>query len=183
MKTESRKSFLQKACLAGMCMCGFSTMASAGSSSENQNENKTEQLVQNWIALLLDSLESVESPELCRQLIRNSAKAHYAHLNMDQFLDPFIGQLNNFILFIEKEWGWKIDYRKESGILLADENKNVCVCPILNPDLAGKSSALCYCSEGFAELMFSKVCQKDVSARVISSIHRGNEHCIYEIRI
>lgn len=42
---------------------------------------------------------------------------------------------------------------------------------------------LCYCSEGFAELMFSKVVGHPVKAEVIRSIHRGAASCAYQIDI
>lgn len=42
---------------------------------------------------------------------------------------------------------------------------------------------MCYCSEGFAERMFSVVCEHQVEAVVISSVQRGDERCIYRIEL
>jgi predicted hydrocarbon binding protein len=64
---------------------------------------------------------------------------------------------------------------------IADENKTKCVCPMVNKEKGVRSSILCYCSEGFAEKMFSTVVGHPVKAKVISSIHRGNNRCKYQI--
>ena len=93
------------------------------------------------------------------------------------------GDIEKFNQFIEEKWGWKIDYQKEKGILLADENKNYCVCPMVNQEKGVKSTIYCYCSEGFAEQMFSVVVGHQVKAKVISSVLRGDERCIYEITL
>jgi hypothetical protein len=70
--------------------------------------------------------------------------------------------------------------RPEKEIILADENKPSCVCPLLK-DAERLFPGLCYCSEGFAELMFSAVFKYPVRASVVSSIQRGDSHCVYKI--
>ncbi|HEY4786610.1 MAG TPA: hypothetical protein VIH57_11195, partial [Bacteroidales bacterium] len=65
--------------------------------------------------------------------------------------------------------------------LIADENKNYCVCPISQIRKDVSISAMCYCSEGFAEKMFSVVAGVPAKARVVSSIRRGDERCKYKI--
>jgi hypothetical protein len=102
---------------------------------------------------------------------------------MDELLQPYIGDLESFHSFIEKKWGWKVDYRKEENYLVADENKNYCVCPMADANRKDQLPILCYCSEGFAELMFSKVAGCPVQATVISSIRRGGKTCKYKIEI
>lgn len=64
---------------------------------------------------------------------------------------------------------------------MADENKSFCVCPLVNVKKKTVSDAICYCSEGFAELMFSAVFEKPVTAIVISSVIRGDSSCRYKI--
>jgi hypothetical protein len=100
---------------------------------------------------------------------------------MVEFLKPYNNNLEGFIGFIEKEWGWKMTYDKSTQIIIADENKNNCVCPMINHKTGIKPGALCYCSEGFSELMFTNVIGKPVTASVISSIHRGDKSCKYKI--
>ncbi len=43
--------------------------------------------------------------------------------------------------------------------------------------------ALCYCSEGFAERMFSIVQGSPVQAIVASSVQRGDPTCVYRIEL
>lgn len=58
-----------------------------------------------------------------------------------------------------------------------------CVCPITQKVQGKASGILCNCSEKFAELMFSKVCQKKIAAKVKRSVLRDGKSCIYEISI
>ena len=66
-------------------------------------------------------------------------------------LTPFKGHLDNFIEFIEEKWGWKVSYEDSNKqVLIVDEDKPFCVCPLLQKEKEKKFPALCYCSEGFA---------------------------------
>jgi len=66
-------------------------------------------------------------------------------------------------------------------VLIADEDKNYCVCPIAVHNKEKDSSAMCYCSEGFAEKMFSLVSGMNTKAEVISAVRRGDTSCIYKV--
>jgi hypothetical protein len=148
---------------------------------EAEDPNKA--LMQEWISNLLLSISDIEDKSVCRKMVKKCSVVHYSHLKMDAVLEPFVGNIEGFIGFLETNWGWKITYKKGDRTLLADENKNYCVCPLVNKAKGVKSSILCYCSEGIAELMFSKVFDHPVKASVLSSIHRGNTSCKYEIEI
>ncbi|HKJ44128.1 MAG TPA: DUF6144 family protein [Sunxiuqinia sp.] len=180
----TRKDFVKKACISGACLCGFTTMLQAQTPNENEvaEPDPNQLLMQEWISTLLFNMDEQQDEKTSRSMLRKAAAAHYKHLNMDEILKPYEGDLEKFNAFIENEWGWKIDYQKEAGLLVADENKNYCVCPLVNQSKGIKSGVLCYCSEGFAELMFSKVIGKKVETKVLTSVLRGNDHCRYEIR-
>ena len=181
----NRRNFFKKACLSGACLCGFTSLVKAGNLFETDvlEPDPNKLLMQEWISTLLLSIDDHEDEDACRKIMKKCAASHYEHLKMDDFLKPFEGKLEMFNTLIEEKWGWKIDYQKEKGSLTADENKNYCVCPMVNQEKGVKSSILCYCSEGFAELMFSKVMGRPVRATVISSIHKGNDRCKYEIKL
>lgn len=186
--TLTRKDFFKKACLAGACFCGFTSLglkatASEAIAAEAQPDDGKMKMMQDWISTLLLQVDENAGEEECRKIMKPCAMAHYNYLEMDNVLTPYVGDMDKFIQFINNEWSWKINYNKETGIILADENKSYCVCPMVNKEKGVRSSILCYCSEGFAEKMFSTVAGHPVTARVISSIHRGNDRCIYEIRI
>jgi hypothetical protein len=112
--------------------------------------------------------------------IKGAARYHYSANEMDKVLEPFIGKPEEFISFLEKTWGWKVTFDKENGVIIADENKPYCICQ-LNEKV--KCSKLCYCSEGFAELMFGKVFERPVQAAVKASVLRGDKSCIYEVKL
>ncbi|WP_297094806.1 twin-arginine translocation signal domain-containing protein [uncultured Draconibacterium sp.] len=182
--SNSRRSFIKKSCLAGSCACGFLAFANESRAEEQPDSGKL--LMQQWISTLLKSID--DNTEASQQILKNCAQVHFQHLEMEKVLQPYKGDNEKFISFLEKEWGWKIDYDKDAGVVLANENKDYCVCPMVNQEKGVDSSILCYCSEGFAELMFSFVSEHQVKAEVVSSIHRGkntsiynNNTCIYKV--
>lgn len=181
--TNTRRSFIKKTCMAGACLCGFGSVLSGEEKtySENTGVNPKEDMFKNWISEVLSNMDGKLDEEELRDLIKSASKAHYQYLNMNNLLNSYTGKLDEFIKFIEKEWNWKFHYEEDNKVLIADENKSVCVCPLLNAAKGKRLPALCYCSEGFAEMMFSKVNQAPVKAIVTSSIQRGDDRCIYRI--
>ncbi len=187
-KVINRKDFFKKTCLASACLCGFVPMASSSANREqmsanNESDNSNTELMQDWIANLLLSIEENSTRKVRREIIKTGAHTHYNSLNMDKLLAPYVGNIEEFIRFLSNEWGWEIDFDSVSGILTANENKSYCVCPLINHNNENKFPALCYCSEGFAEEMFSRVLGYPVTARVVSSIQKGDDQCIYEVGI
>ena len=184
----SRKEFFRKGCISGACLCGFGSLAMASNMderllSETKSNEENSVLVQEWISMLISGIESELDEESQRKVLKKASAAHYNHLKMDEMLSEYIGDIEKFIKFIEDKWGWRIEYDKKNKVLIADENKNYCVCPILDYKPERKYSAMCYCSEGFAEKMFSTVSGVAVSAKVIESIRKGGERCKYEIQL
>ncbi|HEY8348288.1 MAG TPA: hypothetical protein PK767_04145 [Clostridiales bacterium] len=112
--------------------------------------------------------------------IKGAAVRHYTANEMDKVLEPYVGKPEEFISFIEETWGWKITFDRDAGIIIADENKPFCVCPL---DDRVKCPKLCNCSEGFAEMMFSKVFGRPVRATVKASVLRGDKSCVYEVKL
>lgn len=180
-----RRDFIKKSCLLGSCLCGFTSLAggSISSSVGAEGTDPNQLLMQEWISTLMLSLNEQTDEEVSRQILKNCARAHYDQLQMDDILQKYVGNLKKFIQFLNSNWNWVINFDEEKQIIYADENKDVCVCPLVNQEKGVKSSILCYCSEGFAELMFSKVAGKPVQAKVVSSIHRGDDRCKYEINL
>jgi predicted hydrocarbon binding protein len=185
---KQRRSFLKQVCFSGACLCGFSSIAFSvpGTvetvSTVEPNDTRLK-LVQEYFGKLLLNIQQSLPEEEKRKIIKELSQIHYDQLNMNEVLKPYQNNLENFLRFLEKEWNWKITYNRESKTIIADENKSNCVCPMIDLKSGIKPEAICFCSEGFAERMFSKVAGKPVSARVISSIHRGNPTCKYQIQL
>jgi hypothetical protein len=182
-KNMDRKSFFKKSCFAGVCFCGFSDISSLANNVTSPVPDKNKQLNQDWLSNLLSNLNQDLDENVLRKIIKKSSMLHYNNLNMDSLLSDYIGDLEKFIKYIENTWGWKIDYNKLTKVLIADENKDCCVCPILEHKKDINTSAICYCSEGFAEKMFSVVTGVSVTAKVISSVRKGDKSCKYKIEI
>lgn len=185
----TRRDFLKKACTSGICLCGFSSILQSETlnvlkSSQSETIHKNETMFLKWITELLENLDKshLTEPQL-RQIVKSASIAHHQNLDMDTMLSPFKGKLEAFIKFIEDKWGWKVSYENNGQVLIVDEDKPFCVCPLLRNEKDKKFPALCYCSEGFAERMFSTVCRLPVNATVISSIQRGDNKCVYRIEL
>lgn len=184
----NRRNFVKKACISGACLCGFGSMLAQGANSKGttdiaESDDRNTKFMQDWISTLLLNIDENTSQEECRKMMKPCAVAHYNFLEMDTVLAPYVGDINKFIQFIGEKWDWKIDFDPVSGVIIADENKAQCVCPMVNQGKGVRSSILCYCSEGFAEKMFSEVVGHSIKAEVISSIHRGNQSCKYQIEL
>ncbi len=184
--TINRKDFLNKVCFSGACMCGFGSIAF--SKEVDDSDEKTMQaqsqklsLLQAWIASILLNVNVELDKESARRVIKKTAGVHYENLKMDALLAEYKGDLDKFTVFLREKWGWKIDYDKAKGVLIADENKNYCVCPIVVHNKDNDSSAICYCSEGFAEKMFSSVSGVQAQAEVVASVRKGDTSCKYKI--
>ncbi len=180
MSTD-RRSFMKTACLAGFCACGAEAAALGGSDSGVQTAApQPVGMPQKWIAKLLPLL-SKGDPEYARRTLKGCAESHYEDLKMQATTERFRGKLDEFLAFLRKEWGWVIDYDRDRGIIQIDENKSRCVCPLIQKDHGTDLGVLCYCSEGFAEKIFSEVCGSRVRAEVAQSILRGQKSCKYRI--
>lgn len=178
-----RRNFFKKSCIAGACFCGFGAMNADANETSSSVPDSNMQLKQDWLASLLSNLSNKVDAEVVRDIVKKSARFHYDNLNMDVPLADYVGNLKKFNSYIEKEWGWKINYDETTKVLIADENKDHCVCPILKCSKEEDTSAICYCSEGFAEKMFSVVTGKTVKAEVISSIRKGDKTCMYKVEL
>jgi predicted hydrocarbon binding protein len=136
-----------------------------------------------WISNLLAALDDNLAQETRAAIVRECAAAHYRSANMDEIVSRYKGDIEAFLQFLSKEWKWKITYDRDAQIITADEDKSVCVCPLVQKNAGKVSATLCHCSEGFAEKMFSAVVEKPVKAEVTRSVLRGDKSCIYTIQI
>lgn len=182
----NRKDFLKTACLSGVCLCGFSAVALTANDTKTKEPaastpDDKQVLIHDWVSILISNLDNSLDQESVRKVLRKSAIVHYNNLKMDEVLASYIGNLDKFIDFLQEKWNWKIDYNKATRTLIANENKSSCVCPIIQYNKEQDTSAICYCSEGFAEKMFSTVTGVETTVTVISSIRRGDEQCKYKV--
>lgn len=186
---SSRRDFLKKfACVA--CFCGFGNLISLAeetnnadsTNAENSELEKNEAFALHWITEVLSSLdENNLSEQQLRSVVKRASQAHHDLLKVPEMVRPFVGKPKEFTKFLQDAWGWKVSDDKTNRQLIIDENKPFCVCPLLKNTSGKFFPALCYCSEGFAEKMFSAVYQKKVDVTVAASVQRGDPSCIYII--
>ena len=135
-----------------------------------------------WIAALLPALAAEPDRAVAGRVLKAGAGAHWDNLRMAEKVAPFRGNLDALLEFLRTQWGWKIE-RPEPGVIVADENKPSCVCPLLRKGEQSDLSVLCNCSEGFAERLFGAVVGHPVRAEVTQSILRGAATCRYRITL
>lgn len=189
MKTTNRRDFL-KTCGCIACFCGFGSffkLAAEETTTPNtelpkSEAEKNEAFALHWITELLKSLDENQlSDSQLRSIVKKTSQAHHELLNVPEMVKPYIGKPDKFIEFLQNAWGWVVTDNKDNHQLIVDENKTFCVCPLLKNASGKLYPALCYCSEGFAEKMFSTVYQHPVSVTVAASVQRGDPSCIYQI--
>ncbi len=176
---------MKTACLAGLCACGGEGMTVPGRAAEGSAQTeapKPATMPQKWIATLLPGLAAGDR-EHAKRILKTCSKSHYEDLNMQATVDRFRGKMDEFLAFLRKEWSWVIDYDQDRGIIQVNENKSACVCPVVPRNHSADLGILCYCSEGFAEKVFSEVSGSPVRAQVTESILRGQKSCKYLIEL
>jgi predicted ArsR family transcriptional regulator len=174
---------MKTACLAGICACGAEDATSAQTTADGNapaEAAKPAGMPHKWIAALLPLLAKGDR-EYARRLLKGCAASHYEDLKMQATVDRFRGKLDAFLDFLRKEWGWIVAYDREGGVILVNENKSSCVCPLVQKNHGPDLGILCHCSEGFNEKMFSAVAGFKVRVEVTESILRGNKSCKYRI--
>jgi len=184
--TINRKDFIKKTCLTGICVCGINSVTAGQSGSGTgvtpgilaDNPNALQQA---WVSALLDGMDNILKEDELRSMLKPCALTHYNNLGMDEVLKDYIGDIDKWINFLVTEWNWKVDYDRNAGQVICDENKGYCVCPMVNKTTGIASTSICYCSEGFIEKMFSVITGRDVKGRVESSILRGDKSCRYVV--
>ena len=182
---DTRRSFVKRACLAGLCACGAAGAAEVQPSTAETEPAQAETpptMPQKWIATLLPLLAAGD-PEDAKRVLKGCSLSHYEDLKMEATLKPFVGQLPEFLGFLKSAWGWVIDYDEAAGVIDLNENKSECVCPLVQGKRGANLGILCYCSEGFAERMFSVVVGAPVRAEVVESILRGGQRCRYRVQL
>lgn len=157
--------------------------ASVDTHPAQEQQNLEEGFVIDWAINLLTVLDNHLTEETKVTILRGCAAAHIHSANMDELVFQYHRNVDEFLQFLSKTWHWKIVYDKEARIITADENKSVCVYPLVQKNMRRVSTTLCHCSEGFVERMFSAVTGRTVEAKVIRSILRGNKSCVYTIQI
>lgn len=135
-----------------------------------------------WLGELLNSIEKNCSEEKCMLIFDQCGACHFK--SMEQMIEKYVGDLQGFIKFMAEEHGQVITYDEVKNSIRVDENKPYCVCPITQ-SMNGKkvSPVLCNCSASMTQKMISKITGKEVKSRVVSSILRGDQSCVYEIEL
>ena len=105
--TVNRKEFIKRACLSGACLCGAGPLVMAQSqtgvnTSQDQIQKNPNELQQEWISILLNSIDDRIPEEELRVMLKGCAISHYNKMKMDETLAPFKGKPDDFLAFLTK---------------------------------------------------------------------------------
>ena len=89
--------------------------------------------------------------------------------------------LEELIEIFRTKWNWVVDYDKEHGVLICNENKDYCLCPIEHCSKGDVSKNLCLCTRGMIKSIFRFALQKEVNVELLRSVIRDGKSCIYKI--
>lgn len=106
----------------------------------------------------------------------------YHNKGMESLIEKF-RNLDEFFHFLIHEWNWILSYDQERNILLCDENKSECICPVVRACGGDISLSMCSCTEGMLNRIFEKAFNKKIHTTLITSVLRGGKSCVYEVRI
>jgi len=98
---STRRSFLAS-CGTGLCVCGFSRLASAASpamAAEGDVKSVKDPMPSKWIVALLPQLERHVDRSTAKSVLKGCAGAHFDHLDMGKQLSPYVGRLDAFLAF------------------------------------------------------------------------------------
>ncbi len=151
-----------------------------------QKDDKKADLMKNFSYDFIDKMMEVIERKLdsktAGEILSKCHTCHYKGLDINSLTEKYSGDIDGFIEMLENEWGWKVSYDKKENLILIDENKPFCVCPLVREGNI-KNELLCRCSEGFNRRMFSAVAGNTVDVTVIKSVLRGDKSCVYKAEL
>ncbi len=141
-----------------------------------------QKMIREWLECY-QSRKTLQEP-LDVSILDECSRVHYRHLDMDRTLEAYIGNLDGFIEFLCRSWGWLVQKEERHGVcrLLINENKDCCVCPLVR-ESALVSRDLCDCSKAFNKRMFEKVIGSEVEVTLGKTYLRDRTSCEYIVCI
>jgi len=73
-------------------------------------------------------------------------------------------------------------YQPSKNGFIVDLNENKCFCPLVESGLT-KNPNLCHCTMTFDKSMYERLLNTRVEIRILKTILKGNERCVFEIMI
>ncbi len=142
------------------------------------------EFTKNWTKDLMNELGKIEQGEKTDvgEAIGNCSQMCYDSKHLDEELTGFTSA-SQFASYLEKEWGWKVQFDEAAGVLLCDENKDHCLCPIVRATCNALSGSICCCTSGMLKRIFKRALGRDVKAEIVRSVVRDGKSCIYRITL
>ena len=174
-----RKDFFKSACELGICSCvgiGLLSMDSLRG-TKNQETDWKERFVKHRFAKLIDILDSTLDENTKNQIIESLGK----ECSMNSFAKKYKNNPEGFFNEIQSRWEENATYDKEKGIIRIETPERDCVCPFVDSKVISKS--ICQCSVGWQTQTYNTILDREVEAKCIESVVRGNNRCVFEVRI
>ena len=92
-----------------------------------------------------------------------------------------ISSVEEFVACLKKDFGWGLEYHKNEGYLICNENNTECLCPVVRAANGDISDMMCHCTEGMLKTIFEVGLKKTVRTEMVTSIVRGGKSCVYKV--
>jgi len=176
----NRKSFLCKGGLVCLGTTFGKTLVKSADAQETEPADTTDnKALLDW---LKDFLANVEKnlPDSTRQILFRENGRACARRGAIKTAQAANGDLDKFLNTLQKWIGAQNIVRDKNTITVIYEH---CYCPVVKHPELHPPADYCQCSVGWLEEMFSAVCGKTVSVRLVSSIINGAGHCEFTVTV
>lgn len=86
--------------------------------------------------------------------------------------------IKQIIAFLQETFPDFIYQPTEKGFIV-DLNEKQCFCPLVQSRIT-KNSNLCHCTKTFDQSMYEHLLKTKVSIKILKTILRGNDSCVFE---
>jgi len=148
---------------------------------------------QQWVARLMEQIDSTLDAETGRKLMRNCGRACYVHsFGVRPAQEPAAGDLDQFLAAVGKKdaeirrEGDVVHYQYSGahgspyGLSPAD---GYCLCPLVETFDGPLSQTYCECSAGYVAEVFERLTTRPVRVEVLESVRRGGKVCRFRIEL
>jgi predicted hydrocarbon binding protein len=182
----TRSGFL-KCCASGACSLIAIASAPASALAETNNPDADRwkgQLDQARVrfAAMVSVLDKTLDEPTKKQVFGSVGRECARQFSQDTW-EKYKGNFPAFLNDMQGPNGWvaKVDYDEKRGILTITDRPRKCSCPLVKQ--GSTSATQCLCTLGWQEETYSRLLGKPVEASIVKSILRGDDSCVYRIRI
>lgn len=174
-----RKNFFKSACGLGICSCVGAGLFSIDPMNAVTPESVDwkETFIKDRFAKLIGILDTTLEKDTKDQIIQNLGK----ECAKNGFAEKYKNNPEGFFKELHDRWGENVTFNKAEGLIRIETPERDCVCPFV--DSKKISESICQCSVGWQTQTYNTIFNREVKARCVESVVKGNKRCVFEVQI